>query len=383
MNFDTSANYDVVVLGAGPAGLATARALTMNTHLSVLVVDAGDLNHERVGESVPSGILVPLEQLGLDKVFRTAGHQCYSDHASIWGQPVVEYNNTNYSTMHSGWRLNRPLFDAMLVDAVMASGATIAWRTRFLDVCKPSAQISGYNLKLIGEHKTAYWVSAKWVVDATGAKARFANEIGVGREVDDQLFALARFYSVQSGELTQQTLLESCEHGWWYAAVLPDQRVMAMLVTELDHIRRVRCEKHWLMQLEDTKLIGPYLAQLTLSDNHLQTVPIYSSILDTVQGEDWIAVGDAASSFDPIAAQGLYKAMINGVMAGRLISYQLAGAQEIGALLGESYEQEVIAGYQDYYQSRHELYQLEQRWSDMTFWQHRHTNQDKRIARKS
>lgn len=36
-------------------------------------------------------------------------------------------------------------------------------------------------------------------------------------------------------------------------------------------------------------------------------------------GQQWLAVGDAAASYDPLSAQGIIKAISNGIFAGRAI----------------------------------------------------------------
>lgn len=363
--------YDVVVLGAGPAGLATARALRQQVDVSVLVVDAGKADRDRVGESVPPDVLVPLEQLGLGEVFRSADHKPCPGNASVWGRPQVGYNDFIYNPMGPAWRLNRRSFDSMLVNAALESGADIRWQTRFHQTRRLAG--GGYELKLtaVSEPKHSNWVSAACVVDATGPKASFARAIGIKKQVSDKLFAQACFSDVTKGEMSLQTLLEATEDGWWYAALLPDQRLITMFVTDLAELRKIKTPSAWSVALQQTTFIGPVIQKMQLSNQQMHSLPVYSSLLESVQGDDWLAVGDAASSYDPIAAQGLYKALINGVAAGQMIASRLSGNARTTTDTIGNYQQNISNAYLDYSKNRQYLYKLEQRWGRSLFWQNR------------
>ncbi|HEX6902505.1 MAG TPA: FAD-dependent monooxygenase [Thermoanaerobaculia bacterium] len=361
--------YDVVVLGGGPAGLATALMLRRAAGVSVLVAEAGAADRERVGESAPPDLLVPLAELGLGERFRADGHAPCPGNASLWGK--LGTNDFLFNPMGPAWRLDRRRFDAMLAAAAREAGAEVVFETRHLRAS--SAGRSGgedHELILVGPDRTAAGVRAGWVVDATGPAARFARAMGVGRRVDDTLYALARFAPLGEGALSMQTLLEATRDGWWYAARLPDRRAIAMFVTDRDGLRRMRgCgSAEWTRALTATDFLGPRLAGLApgFQDAPEILLPIQSALLDQTEGDRWLAVGDAAASYDPIAAQGVYKALTDGVAAGRLLAARIGGGPA-----GPGYGERIVRRFQEYSANRSHLYALERRWPESPFWRTR------------
>lgn len=364
--------YDAVILGGGPAGLATA--LSLKNHcpdIAVLVAEAGVAGRQRIGESAPPDLLLPLGQLGLTARFRADGHAPCPGSASLWGGDRVGHNDFLYNPMGPAWRLDRRRFDAMLVAAAETAGVTVVFDAAFRRVeVMPDL---GHRL-MLDVAGTTRAVETRQVVDATGPEARFARALGVERRVDDTLYALAAFLPLP-GILTWQTLLEATPDGWWYAARLPDEQVVVMMVTDQAGLRRLRDDgtlPSWRRGLAATALIGPRLAAAGVDpgagDAEPALLPIQSSLLARVDGPGWLAVGDAAASYDPVAAQGVYKALVDGVAAGRDVARGCGAAlppppRPRAALVAERYA--------DYCLNRAYLYGLETRWPDALFWRER------------
>jgi flavin-dependent dehydrogenase len=353
------AQYDVVVLGAGPAGLATAITIRRETPSSVLVADAGSAARERFGESVAPDLLVPLKQLGLLDEFRAGAHAPCPGSASIWGGDRVGYNDYILNPTGPAWRLQRGAFDELLARAARQSGAELCWGARYLESLPDE---KGHRLLLrTPEGKSE--VRGSWVVDATGPAARFALHAGARRIVDDRMYGLARYAPIRAGSMTMQTLLEADEDGWWYAARLPDDRVVVLFVSEGETARRHKASGHegFERSLGATKLIGPILARLELGRKVYFAVPVYSSRLDRPEGEGWLAVGDAAASYDPIVARGITKALEDGVAAGRRITERSNST--------DAYRERIATRFRIYAETRARLYEIERR--DGPFWQKR------------
>jgi flavin-dependent dehydrogenase len=95
----------------------------------------------------------------------------------------------------------------------------------------------------------------------------------------------------------------------------------------------------------------------------------HSAILEPSARESWLAVGDAAISFDPLSSQGLLNALFTGLAAAEAADRHLRG----DALSLSAYPP-IIRGIRDAYR-RHLAfcYTIETRWPEAPFWQRRHT----------
>ena len=87
-----------------------------------------------------------------------------------------------------------------------------------------------------------------------------------------------------------------------------------------------------------------------------------------VHDRNWLLVGDAAMTWDPLSGQGICKALESGMRAARAIDRALDG--ETRSL--EDYAQWTRDRFGSYLQSRAKYYRAERRWPDAPFWRRRH-----------
>jgi flavin-dependent dehydrogenase len=224
----------------------------------------------------------------------------------------------------------------------------------------------GHLIRFSSAGQGSFVAAAGCVVDATGPGAYFARAVGARREVDDRLFALVRLGPAAEGQATLQTLIEAVAEGWWYGARTPGDRAVVMFVTDRSGLRRFRAGGP---RAFDAALTATSLVRSVASPDGVFTravLPVYSSALDRRAGDRWIAVGDAAASYDPIAGQGVYKALADG----------LAVAEQVQALIEERPGSAVDPPGRDgavaeYRRNRAHLYRLETRFPGAPFWKTR------------
>ena len=81
-----------------------------------------------------------------------------------------------------------------------------------------------------------------------------------------------------------------------------------------------------------------------------------------------LCVGDAASCFDPVSGQGIFKALRSGIFASYAIGDFLLRDDDAGLT---RYRRLVAGEFTAYRKTLRDYYAQERRWSDRLFWQRR------------
>jgi len=367
--------HAVVIVGGGTAGCATAIALAARGVEDVVVVEMQRAPGWRIGEAVPPACRDVLNRLGVWDDFIAQRHLPAAGSCASWGKDELGYNDFVLAGQGKGFHLDRAAFDAMLM-SVAARRGTCA---RGLRLRAAERRDDGHVLTLVTENGARTRVMAGFLVDATGIAAGAVRRLGVARNQVDCLAVVAMLFDLgEPGVIPSQALLEACEYGWWYAAKLPLDRMIVALAVEPARQRDLGAADVFMTALRRTRHAGRWLERGGAT-TACQPVPALapSAILSRVVGARWLAVGDAASAYDPVAAQGIVKALRDGEAAADAIAKFLAGAGEAPLL---RYQDGVFARFTDYLRLRQHLYGLERRWPQAPFWQNRLAPQPAKVG---
>ena len=153
-----------------------------------------------------------------------------------------------------------------------------------------------------------------WLVDATGRRGAVARLLGVKRRRFDRQVALVGWLATDRADDVDATLtVETTSSGWWYGCRLPGRRRVAGFVTASRPDPRT-----WESRLRATRHLGRLV-----EGYRVERAPVAraadSTILERCFGPGWIAIGDAAVSYDPLASRGLVGALSSGLEAGSLV----------------------------------------------------------------
>ncbi|MFE6040215.1 NAD(P)/FAD-dependent oxidoreductase [Streptomyces sp. NPDC056452] len=357
---------DVLVAGAGPAGSAAALALA-TAGADVVLVHRDRPSQVHVGESLAPTARPLLEHLGiLDRVTAHGHRPCYGNH-SAWGQDTLTASDFIGGPYGSGWHLDRPLFDRSMREAAQEAGVSL--HSGSVTAVVPAGDL--WRVTVTGSE-----VVAPFLVDATGAEARVARRLGARVLPTDHLVAVAAVLpgsGPQGGtapcDTERVSLVESTAFGWWYTAPLPSGHHIAMAVTDPDLVARagLRTPAGWSDALASTQHVGARLAvRGTGPPQRLSVLRAGTSRVSPAAGPGWVAVGDAATATDPIAARGITTALATGIAAASALT---AFADGDGHAL-DRYADLTSAVHAEFLRARTVCYRAGRRW-DTPFWTRR------------
>ncbi len=260
-----SSEFDVAVIGAGPSGAATARALSLSG-CRVLLVERGEFEDVRVGETLAPSVQPLLTALGVWGRFAALNPLPSWGTRSHWGGADPQEHSHLFSPYGCGWHIERQRFDRMLAETAVEAGATLYTSSRLL-ACEARGG-AGWLLTL-----AATSVTASVVVDATGRQARLARRLGARRVVIDKLVGLTAQFADTSSNGQCYTLVEAAPEGWWYSAPIGDGKLIAMLMTDSDLCKHYdfASDDVWSRQLEDAQLTA---ARIGHAQQTVGTAPI-------------------------------------------------------------------------------------------------------------
>jgi flavin-dependent dehydrogenase len=366
----TSPGHRVLIVGGGPAGAAAALSLA-RTGLTPVVLEAQPEPKPKVGECLPPGVNPLLERLGLVEAVGRVGLPSPGNRF-VWGSAEPLERDFVFGAAGVGWQLDRRSFEEELAAAAIQAGTD--WRYgRRLVGCTPDDH-GAHQLEVKTENGRETY-RADFVIDASGRAARLARLLGRRRIRYDRLVGVAAYLERGSSGDRQaedpRTLVEAVEDGWWYSAPLPGGTLVAAYMTDADLLSHAGSghEAVWRARLE----AAPHTRQ-RVSDSRYRTsttprvLGAQTSRLSAVLGEAWLAVGDAAVTYDPLASHGITAALGSGLCAGAAAAHFL----DRGPRALCDYARVVDRAFAQYLILHHDRYLSERRWPDSTFWRRRH-----------
>ncbi|MBL4692773.1 MAG: tryptophan 7-halogenase [Magnetovibrio sp.] len=370
----------IAIIGGGPAGSATALSLvnsltgceaSQTDRCQVHIFNTEHPTTHRFGESIPPAATPVLKRLGVQQIVEEGDdHLVCPGSVSVWNSDTPGHNDFFWDIVGYGYHLDRARFDEQMLTAAKRSACvTVHQGWRLTSATKQSV---GMELGFSVSGRANKTIKADFVVDATGKAANFARRLDVARNTFDEVIFLCCMFDMPEGaSMLSHSFVEAVPEGWWYAACLPNNKVVMTFCTDVEGMKANCWDEpdQWLGLLRQTKWLHKKIPNALLHtppSSHQITIQVASStILSAVCGNGWLAVGDAASSYDPITSAGITKAMMQGELAGQAISAALfEGKPE--ALQG--YQTRVFDDFNQYVSLRNQLYSSETRFTKSRFW---------------
>ena len=361
--------FDVLVVGAGPAGCAAAQVLAKSGQ-SVLVIEQSLRHHPRIGETVPPVANDLLRKLGVFPNMATAGHLPSFSTKMAWGSEQLISRDFMYEPFGHGWQLDRRRFERDLADAARRCGAKFVYAT---GVSRRVERRNGSWQVCLASPKNYSQVQCKWIVDATGRSSAIARALGARRKRIDELvceFTILKQSDQTAADHDASTLVESCPNSWWYTARIPNGRRVVAWLTDADILRSQSCAPQVAFAnalANTTHLISILKSCDYRTTSHVHCKSACSSRLDPWVGDGWVTVGDSAFSLDPLSSQGIFHALASAIVAAEAIID--SGKKGTNAIV--DYCASLEQAWSNYKVQRRDYYRVENRWPNECFWKRR------------
>jgi flavin-dependent dehydrogenase len=357
---------DAVVVGAGPAGAAFA--LNLAPSRRVLMIDRREPAPLRIGESLAAAARRLLADMGLWQAFLDQGHEPCHAGRSVWGGDTPVEADALRDLDGPAWHLDRNRFDHWLRGVAVARGAALLVPAQPHAVERDASGAWRLDVNFDGRRLP---VRTTLLVDAGGRGSPLLRRFGAERLAQDRLVC-GFVHGTDAGDRQSGlTQVEAEAGGWWYTASLPGRRRVLAFHTDADMPPAEAAQTRAGLLARAATL--PFFAEILAAsgfqpDEAAGFCAAHSAELTPAAGDGWIAIGDAASSFDPLSSQGLFNALYTGLAGAEAADRYLAG--DASALPGyQAGAAAIRAAYRTHLSA---WYGLEWRWATQPFWRRRH-----------
>lgn len=337
-------DYDVIVVGGGPAGATVASVVAMRGH-RVLLLEREQMPRYQIGESLlPSTVHGICQIVGVYNDIVAADFIRKNGTALRWGTspeiwtygfsqaPLLERLNVNFA-----YQVERSRFDKLLLDNARKKGVIVQELATAQSLAVGDKRISGVQYRdRYGVERNA---SARYVVDASGHRSRLYKY--AGHRTHSQFFRnLAMFgYFESAGRLPSPNegniLCEAFDNGWmWFIPLTSSPRYLTSVgvVVDRESMRRFgpdpeksfyaaigKCPK-----ISDLLKMARRVTEGTYSGLRTRRDWTYTNERFWIPG--LLLVGDAACFLDPVLSTGVHLATYSGLLGGRSINSVLSAS---------------------------------------------------------
>jgi flavin-dependent dehydrogenase len=331
---------DVLVVGAGPAGLAAALAARS---CAATVVVSGRMACRPPGlthEILPGGTRAIIAALGLADASVGPCITPLQRLSSAWG-PSLPQAAAWTMEHYAGWYvIDRNAFDRALLHRAL--NAQIGYRRA--TVRKISTTRGGGHLV---EYDRGPAIDCRFIIDATGRHCSVARRLGAKVQIAHRLFTVAsRVKDSQDLFETATAVIFTVPNGWSFTFPIAENVCLAQFF--MSPIRNRSCAA-----IRTGQINGDCVRTAS------------TAITDPLTGDGWLAVGDAAVALDPIASTGLTMALKSGLRGGLAAVSALSCDSNSVA----EYAASLRAYFRAFLAERRRLYAMETKFSGEDFWQ--------------
>ncbi len=366
---------DVVVIGGGPGGSATATLLA-DHGLRVVLLERASFPREHVGESLLPASIPVLEQLGVMPRIEAAGFVTKRGATLVWGKepdPWSWYFADDPGQRPTSFQVVRAEFDKILLDNAGAHGVDVRESHQVLDVEFDGERATGVRYLHDGAQGA---IDSRFVVDASGQAALLSRKLKLQQW--DNFFRNLAVYGYYRGAAhldppnDGNIFIESYAHGWFWKIPLHTGVTSVGVVVDKD-VGQAGLREHGARGFLEAQIAqAPHVRKLLdgaalVAEPEVERDWSYTS--SSFAGDGYVLVGDAACFLDPLFSSGVHLALGGATLAATYVRTALANPAS-RAQAAQAYHSLYDKQYQ-YFRLTAQLFYGTNRSADSYFWEAR------------
>lgn len=318
-------DYDVIVVGGGPAG-STIGSILAREGRSVVLFEKEEFPRHHIGESLMTDTYRTFQRMGLlEKLKASPFVRKYSvqfaNSAAKESRPFYFFEAIHHESAVT-WQVTRAAFDKMLIEHAADQGATVHQGTAVKQVLFEEDRAVGVEVEMKDGSRRRF--HAKVVVDATGQSAMLSNKFRW--RVRDPKLKKAVLYSYFKGAHREPDLNGGAtlvlrtppgSGGWFWYIPLEDDITSVGIVADPGYLLKDRGQDLVkIFQEEIDKCVAVQRrVEIGTRVDKIYSILDYSYRSKHNSGNGFIIIGDAYGFLDPIYSSGVLLAFKMAEMA--------------------------------------------------------------------
>ena len=316
---NTNNNFDVIVMGGGPAGSSVAGILAREGR-KVILFEKEIFPRHHIGESLMTDTYWTFRRLGvLEKLKESPFVRKYSvqfaNSAGKESRPFYFFEAVHHESAVT-WQITRAQFDHLLIDHAAEQGVTVHQGVLVKQVLFEGDQAVGVEVEMQDGTREQFF--AKVVVDATGQTAMLSNKFRW--RMRDPKLKKAVLYSYYKGAHREPDLnggatlvlrTEQGSGGWFWYIPLENDITSVGIVADPEYLVKGRGQDLAKILQEEIDKCEPVRKRVSKGErvDKIYSILDYSYRSKHNSGNGFIIIGDAYGFLDPIYSSGVLLAL--------------------------------------------------------------------------
>ncbi|HEY9029940.1 MAG TPA: NAD(P)/FAD-dependent oxidoreductase [Kangiella sp.] len=339
---ELNSQYDVIIIGAGPAGSLAASLLTQN-NVSVLVVEKQHFPRFSIGESLLPQSMVYLQEANMMDAIEAAAPELgfqYKDGAAFFANKHpchFDFGDKFTSGPGSTFQVKRAPFDQLLAQIAEQQGATFCFgqqvtQVQLNDPCTVTLQ---------DEDGTSRDIKTRFILDASGFAKVLPRLLDLTLPstfpVRSSVFSHVEDHIDSATYDRNKILIEThpqCKDVWYWLIPFADGTASIGCVAKPDFFEELEFDQleteqdasrheQWLDEAVNQSVRLKQLLGSAQKTNSVQYITAYSSNVKQLFGERYALLGNAGEFLDPIFSSGVTIAFKSAKLATDVLLKQL------------------------------------------------------------